>query len=300
MNKKFDKKYWYFFPPQVIAFFVKEYKEGRIYLASLSREEKKELFRKKRRHFISGSISLILHIVFFVSIFNGFFTPVLTGTQTMIARSVVDFDLMDGMVSVDGEPVYDKDSNIIINSHTLLGEKQDRALSHLLNKLKKSNNPVLSSSVNKLEKRPKLKSQLAQVEQNLKAGWGFEYKKKIGRRTKPSTIQMWNNMRLLSDSVGDGEANYASIMKVIDSRNFQFRDCYEQALLKDEKLSIKAEIFLTLNQTQVARTKLKLKGNGNVQSRRALSRCLFRESKFLVFSKNKKNVLVKFNLVFGL
>ena len=36
------------------------------------------------------------------------------------------------------------------------------------------------------------------------------------------------------------------------------------------------------------------------ECRRALSHCLFRESRELVFSQNKKNVLVKFNLIFGL
>ncbi len=307
-NKSFRKKYWYIFPWRVIAFFIKEYKEKHLYLKSISKDERKDLIKQKWRHFISFSISIILHIIFFLTVFNGFFNSILTNKETVVIENVVDFELMDAMVSAPLDPVFDENSDIVINSSTLLeidDEKTDKqilALDSLLSVLKKSKNPVLSADFDKQkqEQKQKHRSSLAQAERKLKAGLSLGYKKHIERKANVPRKQLWNRIRLLESDTIDGGANYANIMRVIDQHSFQFRDCYEQALLKDEKLSVKAVIFLTLSQTKVEKTKLKLQGNGNIQSRRALSHCLFQESKELVFSKNKKNVLVKFNLIFGL
>lgn len=313
-NKLFRKKFWYIFPWRVVAFFRKEYKEKTLYLRSISEDEKKELFKHKWRHFISFSVSIVLHIVFFLSVFNGFFNSSLINKKTVVIENVVDFELMDAMVSAPLDPIFDENSDIIINASTLLEaeneteDKQALALDGLLSVLKKSKSPVLSASFDNRRQKLKQKqkqtqnrnSSLALAEKQLKAGLSLGYEKNMGRKANVPRKQLWNHIRLLESDTIDGDANYANIMRVIDQHSFQFRDCYEQALLKDKKLSVKAVIFLTLSQTKVAKTKLKLRGNGNIQSRRALSHCLFQESKVLVFSKNKKNVLVKFNLIFGL
>ena len=89
-------------------------------------------------------------------------------------------------------------------------------------------------------------------------------------------------------------------MKVIDQHSFQFQECYERGLLKDESLSGKVIFLLKLRQSQVKKAGLELKGKGNPASRKELTRCLFNESKKLTFSNNKGNISIKFNLIFGL
>ena len=94
--------------------------------------------------------------------------------------------------------------------------------------------------------------------------------------------------------------NTTDIMKVIDGHSFQFRNCYERALLQDESLSVKVVFLLKLNGSRVETVRLEMKGQGSARSRRALSHCLFRESKKLIFSSNQESLSLKFNLIFGL
>lgn len=299
----FRKKFWYVFPVPVLIFFMKEWKEERLYLSSLSVQEKKEIAKSRTSLFLSFSVSIVLHAVFFLSIFFGVFDRVLYDRNIFISKNVIDFELMEGMVSTYLDPVYDQNSDIIVDPAVLIGKNKNKdsqllSLSSLLKELKKSENPVLSSVFSKSQKR---KSRLDQEEKNLRAGlWGLKQGNTIAKKITPMRIQLWDHMRLSNSDVVNVKVNYTHIMGVIDRHSFQFRDCYEQALLKDEKLSVKAAFFLKLDQSKVKKTKLELHGNGNPRSRRALSYCLFRESKALVFSKNKKNISVKFNLIFGL
>ena len=299
----FRERFWYISPLFVLAFFLKEWREERLYLRSLDTQEKKEMTKQKVSYFISFSVSISLHAVFILGIFTGIFDRVLYNKDVFIAKDVVDFELMEGMVSSYLDPVYDQNSDVIVNPAILIG-KQDKkddqmlSLNHLLNQLKKSKNPFLSSVVSEGQKR---RSKLGQEERNLRAGLGgFDQGRTIGKKIRPMRIKLWNQVHLSGSDAVNVKVDYAHIMKVIDQHSFQFRDCYEQALLKDEKLSVKAAFFLKLNQSKVKRTQLKLHGDGNTRSRRSLSYCLFRESKALVFSKNKKNISVKFNLIFGL
>ena len=130
-------------------------------------------------------------------------------------------------------------------------------------------------------------------------GW-----KKTKREITPLKVQLWDHMKMFKTdktkkTVAANQEN-TEIMKVIDQHSFQFQECYEEALLLDEKLSGKVIFLLKLNRSKVKKSGMELEGQGNSNSRRKLTRCLFKESKKLVFLKNRKNISVKFNLIFGL
>ena len=300
----FREKFWYLFPGAVFQFFLQERKEKRAYLSSLSSEERREIRKKKWRFGIAFFISSIVHGLLFFAVFYRLINPILLGEATIIAKETLDFDIMDGMVSSHLDPVYDEMSEFIIKPSALI-KNEDRKkvdLSNLLDQLKTSTGPALSNKV--VGKDREYKSRLGQEEESLKAGLKKRSRPKprITRINKPSRSQLWDRMKLLKTTQRQkgGPVNYGDIMKVIDKHSFQFQECYEKALLRDESLSGKVTFLLKLNRNKVKKTGLELKGKGNTKSRRALTRCLFQASKSLSFPKNTQKVSVKFNLIFGL
>ena len=297
----FKEKYWYIFPSSIFRFFIQERKERCLYLASLSERERKEIKRQKLRHLVAFSASFVLHFVFFLFLFYDFVGPVLIGEGEVTAQEAVDFDIMDGMISSDLDPVYDEKSEFIVKPSTLI-KKEDRkklALSNLLDKLRASKSPVLSGSPRSKNKK-KYVSGIGQEEQRLKSALGWKGRRRREKKIKPLQLQLWNRMKMLKSSKAETQVNYGDIMKVIDKHNFQFQECYERALLVDENLSGKVTFLLRLNHSKVQKAGLELKGKGSPGGRRELTRCLFRESKGLLFPKNGRKISIKFNLIFGL
>ncbi len=296
----FREKFWYIFPLSVLRFFAQERKEQRLYLASLSERERKEIKRKRSRHFVAFFVSFVLHFALFVFLFYDFIDLVLIGEDQVIAKDAIDFDIMDGMISSDLDPVYDEKSEFIVKPSALI-KKEDRkklSLSNLLEKLRGSKSPVLSGDSPRKRKQ-EYASNIGQEEQKLKSNLGWRGKR--GRKKiKPLQLQLWDRMKMLKSSKTEAQVNYGDIMKVIDKHNFQFQECYERALLVDESLSGKVTFLLKLNHSRVQKAGLELKGKGSPGSQRALTRCLFKESKSLSFSKNRQKISIKFNLIFGI
>ncbi len=292
----FRKRFWYIFPGLVFRFFVQEWREKRLYLTTLNEHEKKEIQKQRKRHLIAFSVSFLLHCIVFVSLFYDFMDPVLMGENELTAGETIDFDIMDGMISSNMDPVYDHNSEFIVKPSALI-KKEDRkkiSLNNLLQQLKTSKGPVLSDSPSRKNRQDH--SKLHQEEQSLKSGLGWKGRVKQ-KKIKPLRLRLWDRMKLLKSRTTETQVNYGDIMKVIDKHNFQFQECYEKALLKDEKLSGKVIFLLKLNQSKVQKAGLELKGKGNPMSRRELTRCLFRESKRLSFKKNTENISIKFNLI---
>ena len=239
-----------------------------------------------------------MHCLFCLFFFYNFLSPVLIGEDKTIKGEAVDFDIMDGMLSSDLDPVYDKTSEFIIKPSSLINrDKKGQSLANLLERLKESKPTGLSFGRTSREGR-KRRSQIGQAENKLKAGLGW---KKTKKKVSPLKSQFWENVKMSkSEAATEGSMDHGGIMKVIDKHSFEFQDCYERALLKDESLSGKVIFLLKLNQSKVKKAGLELKGEGNPPSRRELTRCLFQESKKLVFLNNKGNISIKFNLIFGL
>ena len=295
----FRKKFWYIFPVPVFHFFVQEWKEERLHLATLNEQEKEEVRKKRWRNLTAFCVSFVFHCILFMSLFYNFQNPALIGEKKIMAEDSVDFDIMDGMVSSDLDPVYDENSEFIVKPSALIKKKDRKKLSlnNLLQKLKTSKSPVLSDNFSKKNKQ--YDSKLRLEEQSLKSELGWRGRKRK-RKIEPLRSQLWKRLKLLKSEKEETQVNYGDIMKVIDQHSFQFQECYEKALLKDEKLSGKVIFLLKLNHSKVQKAGLDLKGNGNPISQRELTRCLFRESKSLLFLKNTKNISIKFNLIFGL
>ena len=290
----------------MLAFFAKEWKEERLYITGLSAEEKQEIKKSRRRHSLSFTFSCVLHGLLFFGFYKGIFTPLKQGPVWDLETGAVDFELAEGMISSEMPPVYDSTSDIIIKPALLLKEKKKderaEALKALLQELRSGKNPVISSSV---FKKTSESARLEWEERQFKAGSLLSVKKK--KKRKPFKAQLWSKMNVSKPLVSSSSVssspvnrNNLDIMKVIDGHSFQFRNCYERALLKDESLSVKVVFLLKLNGARVKTTRLEVKGKGSARSRRLLSHCLFSESKKLNFVNNKQNISLKFNLIFGL
>ncbi len=296
------KKFPYLFPGRILAFFAEEWKEERLYFTGLSAVEKQEIKKSRRRHGLSFSFSCILHGVLFIGLYNGLFTPVKEGPVLDIGEAgAVDFELAEGMISSEMSPVF-YESDIVVKPALLFTKKKKderkTALEALLQELKLGKNPLLSSSVS--ADTTSQSARLEWEERRFKAGL---LSVKAGKRKrKHLKAQLWSKMNLFEAlaSSSDVSVNNSDIMKVIDGHSFQFRHCYERALLKDESLSVKVVFLLKLSQSRVKTTRLEIKGTGSPPSRRILSHCLFRESKKLTFVNNTENISLKFNLIFGL
>ena len=282
-------------------FFRTEWKEQKFYRKHLSGAEKKEIKRERKGYILSFLISGALHAILLIGLYNGLTSNLLLSSNLAISGGEVDFELIESIQQAQLDPVYDKNSTIIIDPSSLRPPQKSKLLA--LNKLIKG----LKLSKNSMALTPRVsrerKSSLESVEKKLKAGLSINrHGRRFGnKKIVPQRVKLWDSVQLFKADVGrGGYVNYAEIMRVIDKHSFYFRDCYEKALLKDEELSIKAVFVLSLNQAKVQKTKLNLQGNGNPQSRRVLARCLFQNSKTLVFAKNKRNMSVKFNLIFGI
>lgn len=222
---------------------------------------------------------------------------VLLGEDKIIKGDLVNFDVMDGMLSSDLNPVYDKNSEFVIKPSSLIKAKsrKDQSLSSLLEKLRIAKFTSLSSETSK--KSIKYESQLGEGEYKLGTGLG---RRKTRKKVSSFRAQLWDRMKILQSNAIDEDTNYGKIMKVIDKHSFQFQECYEKALLRDENLSGKVVFLLKLSRSKVKKSGLELQGEGDSRSRRMFTHCLFQESKKLVFLHNKGDVSVKFNLIFGL
>ena len=247
---------------------------------------------------MSLCISLSLHIVLFTSVLRGL-KPINLSQEIDIKGEEVNFELTEGMVSSDVNPIYDSEGQVIIKPSLLVKPKDKQALllNSLLETLKAGKKPALSSSIIKTpsQNRPRLK----QTEKSLMDQLQVEnFKIPSSQATKSAGF--WNQVRMLKSDTATNEINNTKLMKVIDQHSFSFRDCYEKALLKDENLSVRATFLLKLNKSKVQNTKIELKGKGNLASRQTLSHCLFQQSKTLVFNKNQQSLSLRFNLIFGL
>ncbi len=232
-------------------------------------------------------------------------SPVLVLEDQALKPSEVDFDIMDGMLASDMDPVYDEESEFIIKPSSLIiyKDKKDQSLANLLERLKGFKSKSLSEMSGKLiRKKKEYKSQIIQEERKLKAGLGWQKSESqvMGKSAAPLRVQLWDRIKMSKSNTTNKNVDYGRIMKVIDQHSFEFQECYEKALLRDENLSGKVIFLLKLAHSQVKTAGLELKGKGSPISRRELTRCLFQESKKLVFSDNKNNVTIKFNLIFGL
>ena len=293
----------------MIKFFIKEWSEELKFYASLSTKEKQESRRAKTRGFICFLISIVLHTLFlFLAIQRGFSSDSTKPIDIELALNNKGFELAEGMVSLEVKPIYDKKGDIIIAPSMLKQEKnktpKDKkalALNQLLKNLKASKGPTLSDKVKIKQPKSKKTSQLEKEQLRLQKSLQIsESNRPFVKTTKPKMANLWLASPLTKTKKQVKPANYTNIMKVIDQKSFQFRDCYEKALLKDELLSVKVVFLLQLRKTKVQKTRLELHGKGNPESRRTLTHCLFRESKTLVVLQNKNNISVKFNLIFGL
>lgn len=293
----FRSRFWYLFPGMVFRFLVQEWKEQRLYLATLTDWEKEEIRKQRRRNLLSFSISFVLHFLFCCIFFYKFSNVVLLSENKIIKKETIDFDIMDGMLSSELNPVYDEDSEYIIKPSSLIKseERKAQSLISLLERLRESKITSLSNKA--LKKSIKYESQVGQGKYKLRSGLGL---RRTRRKISPFRAQFWDRMKMLKSDATSKYIPYGGIMKVIDRHSFQFQECYERALLKDENLSGKVIFLLRLNRSKVAKSGLELQGEGNPASRRMFTHCLFQESKKLVFLENKKNVSIKFNLIFGL
>ena len=268
-----------------------------MFLSSLNELEKMEIRKSGQRYLTAFSLSFILHCAVFLMFFYGFKDAAfLLGENQIKARDTVDFDIMDGMVSGDVEPVYDKNSDFIVKPSILVRRKRKKhSLSVLLKELKSSKGPLLSAGG--LKKREKRESRISQEEQKLKIGVGW---KKTKRRVRPLRAELWDRMKLLQENRREGRVDYKNIMKVIDGHSFQFQECYEKALLEDEKLAGKVIFLLKMSGSRVEKAGLDIQTGKKSSAHRTFSRCLFSKSKSLVFPGNTGNISIKFNLIFGL
>ena len=304
ISMSFQEKYWYIFPAQVFRFLEREREEIRLYHAALSLPERREIKRDRFRLLLSFFVSLCAHSAFLFVILNNYFMDaVMLGEKKASGSSEVDFNLMEGMISSHLDPVYDINSNLVVKPSSLIKkrEKQLFDLENLLKKLKSKTALQASGAVVDAAGGKKERFQTRTEELNLKE----RLRRRIKRRSKIppiAQIQLWNRVQMAqtTEDKKPAAANYSKIMKTIDSHNFQFQECYEAALLKDETLSGKIIFLLKLQHSKVKKTNLKLEGGGNSSSRRTLLRCLYRESKKLVFPQNRENISIKFSLIFGL
>ena len=291
------KNFWFVFPGSVFRFFVREWKAERLFLSSLSELEKAEIRKSGQRYLTAFSLSFVLHCAVFLIFFYNFKDAAfLLGENRIKTRATVDFDIMDGMVSGDVDPVYDKRSEFVIKPSVLIRRKRKkRSLNALLKELKSSKGLVLSGVGHK--KAEKQESRMNREEQKLKIGLGW---KKTKKRVAPLRAELWDRMKLLRESRREERVDYKNIMKVIDGHSFQFQECYEKALLKDEKLAGKVIFLLKMSGPRVKKAGLDIQAGGKSSGHREFSRCLFQKSKSLVFPDNTGDISIKFNLIFGL
>ena len=305
-------KYWYLLPHQVVHFFLEEWREERRYRLSLSKSERQELSNRVYQNGMSFCFSLMLHLILVLGLVNGVLEGSLINKSeevVSLGEAIVDIEVMGGMLSGHVEPIYDSKSNIVIRAFSLNRYKIYQKMTALEKLLQKLSNKKLSilpetSRSKSVGSNKSSESRLALVEKDLKAGmsFGFRNNRRFAKRNKQLTqTQLWNRVNLASvGSMREGIMNNQALMKVIDKHIFYFRECYEEALLKDDKLTVNAHFLLRLNKTKVKSAKVDLIGKGGLTSKRKMSNCLSAQSKTLNFADNKQSVSVKFSLIFGI
>lgn len=294
---------WYVSLWGVFTFFIKEWRAESLYLASLSATEKQEISKTKWTHRFWFFISITLHIILFLGIITDpLDLTVVHTTNQVIVPKIVNFTLETGTISPNLNNIYDKNSEFIINKKDLIIEKRKNDLKTLLDKLhgkKKFVGLKESLLLAKDAAKNTHHSNLDKEEAYLQGQLRGSHNKFIINKTPSTNAQLWNNINLLKGNSKGVKVNYTKIMQVIDKHRLKFRECYEKALLKDESLSVKGIFIMRLKKSIVASTKIKLQGKGNKKSYITMSNCLRRVSKKLLFLKNKHNITIKFNLIFG-
>ena len=305
MKSLFKKKYysWYLFPWFVFIFFIEEWRDHRTYRKALSEKEKREARLNKLYQFLSFTISLVLHCIIFFGITIFFMDSENTG-QELLIDNAVEFELASGMVASSGiESVYETESGIIVKPNSL------SKLSHQNSKVK-----ILDDLLNKLreEKTSTWSKNNPQKSQSQSIGWSDAIKKQLENNLnvenknqkklnqKIVLAKLWDRLKISQMNKEYSSTDHKNIMDQIQKYTYQFRDCYEKSLLLDEVLAVKAAFLLNVNRASLRTAKVKLKGQGSLKSRKQLSRCLLNEVKKISFSKNKKNISVRFNLIFEL
>ena len=301
------KKYWYFFPDLTVRFFIKEYKEERRYYNSLSRKEKQE--SRLSQNLWSFSSSLLLHLMVVFSLLNGKgFIGLSESSEeeaVSLGEAIVNFQITEGMVSAEVKPVYNPKSDIVVKPVSLDHYKTRiklLALDELLKSLKSTKAVLFSNSSGSRSFSNKRGKQIAKIKENLKAGLSLGFKPSFRKYNQEQELaQLWSRVSVgeLSKAY-EKTMQYKDLMKVIDKNVFHFRECYEQALLKDEKLTVNAYFLLKLHRSKVRSTRVNLTGKGSFTAKRQMTNCLMIQGKKLVFANNKQNMSVKFNLIFGL
>ena len=280
--------------------FLHQRREEKMYLLSLSPKARSYFQHRQKEKFVSFGASFLLHTLLFFSFMTGFmdgslFAPAQSQNVAALGEAVVDFQIMDGMISQDLKPVYDPNSTIFIKPLALNPSSE---LDKLLQSLRKKSTTALSSS--RKQGKHSSRRNFSALKNRLKAGIHFGFRKpRVVSNSSRSMQQLWNRVGLqaLHSPTAGG---YKDFMRVIDKHTFYFRECYEKALLKDEKLKVNASFLLTLNQSRVKKSRVSLMGAGGFAGKRQFSNCLFAQSQKLKFAGNTKNISVKFNLVFGL
>ena len=175
----FRNNFWYLFPGLALRFLIQERKEKLLYLTTLTEGERKEIRKQKRRDLFFFSLSFVLHGLFALGFFYNFLNPVILGKDTFISKEAVDFDIMDGMLSSDLDPVYDENSEFIIKPSALITqrEKKDQSLANLLENLRRSKTTGLSTGkISKKKRKISIKTWSRRAE--IKSRIGMEKNKK--------------------------------------------------------------------------------------------------------------------------
>ncbi len=305
-------KYWYFFPHHVVRFFLEEWREERKYRLGLSKQEKCEFSNRIEQQFISFCFSFLLHFLLCLGLVNGVLEGLLASESeesVSLGEAIVNVELMGGMFSGHIKPIYDPKSDIVIKAFSLNRYKVYKKMTVLEKLLEQLGNQKISllskiSNSKNIGSEKISKSRLALVEKNLQAGLSFgsnNSRSAVKKRKKIKQTQLWNRVNLTSlNKMRGGMMKQKDLMKVIDKHIFYFRECYEQALLRDEALTVNAHFLLRLQRTNVRSAKVNLIGKGGVISKKKMSNCLVAQSKKLHFTDNKQNLSVKFSLIFGL
>ena len=314
-GNKYEKKggkYWYLLPHHIVYFFLEEWREEKKYRLSLSQIERHELSNRTYQNFMSFCFSLMLHLILILGVVNGVLEGSLINKSeevVSLGEAIVDVEVMGGMLSGPVDPIYDPKSDIVIKNFSLNRykiHKKMTALEELLQKLSNKKISILSKNAQSRStgSNRNSESRLALVEKDLKERMSFGFRKNrrfIRRNQKFKQTQLWNRVNLAAaGNMRKRVMNNQALMKVIDKHIFYFRECYEQALLKDEKLTVNAHFLLKLSKAKVRTAQVDLVGRGGFSSKKQMSHCLSAQSKNLNFADNKQNVSVKFSLIFGI
>ncbi len=118
----------------------------------------------------------------------------------------------------------------------------------------------------------------------------------------------WESLELNSGSSSEGpaggaltDADIEKVQKILAAHNSQFRDCYEKALLYDDKLSGVVDLLFSVGNTGAgSKTEAKLnqaKGGGTGAGMNQFRSCLESIGRRLVFPRAIAGNQIKFGLM---